>query len=105
MDARKKAQREAAGFRFGDAGDFLGLSDAERAVVEIRVSLARRLREMRLEAHLTQAAFAKQLHSSQSRVAKMEAGDPTVTIDLLIQALLAVGADRRDVAKALAGAA
>src|SRR4051794_19728284 len=53
MDARKKARLEAAGFKFGDAGDFLELSDAERAVVEMRVSLARRLREKRVKAHLS----------------------------------------------------
>ena len=69
MDARKKARLEAAGFKFGDAGDFLELSDAERAVVEMRVSLARRLREKRVKAHLSQTELAKRLRSSQSRVA------------------------------------
>jgi hypothetical protein len=40
--------------------------------------------------------------SSQSRVAKMEAGDPTVSLDLLVQGLLAAGATRREIADALA---
>lgn len=103
MDARKKARLEASGDTVGDAGDFLGLTDAERAMVEMRVNLSRRLRQKRVEARLTQAALAKRLRSSQSRVAKMEAADSSVSLDLLIEGLLAVGADRREVAAVLAG--
>jgi transcriptional regulator with XRE-family HTH domain len=70
--------------------------------VEMRLALSRSLRERRLDAGLTQNALAKQLGSSQSRVAKLEAGDASVSLELLIRALLAVGASRRDVASALA---
>lgn len=68
----------------------------------MRLALSRTLRERRRAAGLTQTALAQQLGSSQSRVAKLEAGDASVSLELLIRALLAVGASRREVAKALA---
>lgn len=77
------------------------LSPEEAAFVETKLALSRTLRARRAEQHLSQAALAKRLHSSQSRVAKMEAADPTVSIDLLLRALYALGATPRDVAKAL----
>lgn len=68
----------------------------------MRLALSRTLRERRRAAGLTQTALAQQLGSSQSRVAKLEAGDASVSLELLIRALLAVGASRREVANALA---
>ena len=102
MDAKKRKRLEAAGWAVGDAADFFRLSPEEAALVEMRLALSRSLRERRLAAGLTQAALAKQLGSSQSRVAKLEAGDASVSLELLIRALLAVGASRKDVANALA---
>jgi DNA-binding XRE family transcriptional regulator len=102
MDAKKRKRLEAAGWTVGDARDFLKLSPGEAALVEMRIALSRSLRERRLDAGLTQIALAKQLGSSQSRVAKLEAGDASVSLELLIRALLAIGASRRDVANALA---
>ena len=102
MDAKKRKRLEAAGFAVGSAADFLGLTAEEAALVEMRLALSRALRERRAEAGLTQAALARRIGSSQSRVAKMEAGDPSVSLDLLIRALLAVGASRREVGQALA---
>jgi transcriptional regulator with XRE-family HTH domain len=85
----------------GSADEFLGLSAEEAALLEMRLALSASLRERRTKTRLTQAGLAKRLGSSQSRVAKMEAGDPSVSLDLLIRALLAVGATRHDVARAL----
>lgn len=102
MDTKKRKRLEAAGWRVGDATDFLRLSPEEAALVEMRLALSRSLRERRLESGLTQTALAKQLGSSQSRVAKLEAGDASVSLELLIRALLTVGASRKDVANALA---
>lgn len=102
MDAKKRKRLESAGFTVGSATDFLGLSAEESALVDMRLALSRALRERRGEAGLTQTALARRIGSSQSRVAKMEAGDPSVSLDLLIRALLAVGASRRDVGQALA---
>ena len=80
----------------------IGRRSEEATLVDMRLALSRSLRERRLEAGLTQTAVAKQLGSSRSRVAKLEAGDASVSLELLIRALLAVGASRRDVANALA---
>ncbi len=102
MDVKKRKRLEAAGWTVGEATAFLKLTPEEAALVEIRLALSQDLRERRLRAGLTQVAFAKQLGSSQSRVAKLEAGDASVSLELLIRALLTVGASRKDVAHALA---
>jgi DNA-binding XRE family transcriptional regulator len=102
MDAKKRKRLEAAGWQVGTAAEFLNLTPEEAVLVEMRVALSRSLKERRLATGLTQARLAKQLGSSQSRVAKLEAGDPSVSFELLIRALLAVGASRKDVAQALA---
>jgi ribosome-binding protein aMBF1 (putative translation factor) len=104
MRKEKKRRLEKAGWRVASAKEFLGLSDAENAVVEIRVTLARTLRRRRLERHLSQAALAKQLGSSQSRVAKMEAGDPSVSLDLLMRSLVITGSTTADIGKAISAA-
>jgi predicted XRE-type DNA-binding protein len=104
MRRSKKQRLEAKGWRFGSAQEFLGLSDEEAAYVEVRLRLADSLRRRRQKQHLSQTDVAKRLHSSQSRVAKMEGGDPSVSIDLLIRSLLALGASSRDVARAISGA-
>jgi len=102
MDAKKRKRLEAAGWAVGDTAAFLKLTPQEGALVEMRLALSRSLRERRLAAGLTQTALAKTLGSSQSRVAKLEGGDPSVSLELLIRALLSVGASRKDVAHALA---
>jgi DNA-binding XRE family transcriptional regulator len=102
MDATKRKRLEAAGWSVGDAKDFLKLSTEEAALVEMRIALSQALRERRQAVGLTQTSLAKQLGSSQSRIAKLEAADPSVSLELLIRALLAVGASRKDVANALA---
>ena len=82
----------------GSVQDFLELSAADLEYIETRRALAKRLREERLRKHLTQTQLAAALKTSQSRVAKMEHGDTTVTIDLLLQALYQLGLKRKDVA-------
>ena len=102
MDAKKRKRLERAGWRVGSAAAFLGLSEEETALVEMRLALSQSLKERRLASGVTQTTLAKQLGSSQSRVAKLEAADPSVSLELLIRALLAVGASRKEVATALA---
>lgn len=101
MDARKRRRLERSGFAVGSARDYLELRDDEAMLIEMRLALSRALRERRTTAGLTQAALARLTGSSQSRVAKMEAGDPSVSLDLLIRALLAAGASPREVGQAL----
>ena len=101
MDKNKKRRLEAKGYRVGDAEDFLGLSAEESAYIDMKMALSQALVQRRKRRRLTQMELARKLNSSQSRVAKMEKGDPTVSVDLLVKALLAMGATRRSIAKAI----
>ena len=102
MRKDKKTRLERAGWKVGTVRELLGLSKAEEALVELKLILSRGLRERRARRNLTQAQLARLLKSSQSRVAKMEAGDPSVSIDLLIRSLLAMGATQRELAQVIA---
>lgn len=105
MDTRKRKRLEAAGFAVGSVAEFIGLTPEEQALVEMKLALGAQVRRWRTRAKLTQAALAKRLRSSQSRVAKLEAGDPSVSLDLLVRASIAAGATPREVARALGGPA
>ena len=104
MKAEKRERLERAGWKVGDTQDFLELEEVEMALVELRVSLAKELRERRREQKISQEAFAKRIGSSQSRVAKMEGGDPSVSIDLLIRSLLSAGSTQEEIGQAIAKA-
>ena len=82
-------------------GEFLGLSKQAPALVEVKLRLAHRLPALRARRGLSQAAVAKLVRSSQSRVAKMETGHATVSIDLLVRSLLAIGASPKDIGRAI----
>jgi len=105
MKAAKKKKLEAKGWKVGSAADFLALSPEEAAYIDLKLSLSKRLKEMRTQKKMSQTALAKEIHSSQSRVAKMESGDASVSLDLLVKSLLAVGASNRDLAKAISSGA
>ena len=99
MREDKRRRLEARGWRVGTAQEFLGLSAEEAAYVELKVRLAMSVRDWRRRRNLTQAELAKRLHSSQSRIAKMEAGDPSVSLDLLVRSLLTLGTSRRELSR------
>ena len=101
MDKMKKKKLESKGYKIGSAEDFLGLSKEEAEYIELKISLSQALAKQRKQKKLTQIQLAKILNSSQSRVAKMEKGDPTVSLDLLIKSLLAVGATKKNIAEAI----
>lgn len=103
MREAKKRRLTARGWKVGDAAEFLGLSAEEQAYIELRIRLADGLRRRRLRQERTQSDLARAIRSSQSRVAKMEAGDPSVSLDLLIRSLIALGASGRDLARIIAG--
>lgn len=103
MKTSKRVALEAAGWTVGSAEDFLELSREERAFLEVKLALAEALRSRRERRKLTQAQMAKLLRSSQPRVAMMEAGDRSVSVDLLVRSLFAIGATTKDLAKVLAG--
>src|SRR6266566_2995305 len=98
MDKQKKQQLTAKGWKVGTADEFLGLTSEEAAYVELKLVLSDHLKQQRQQRKLTQGELGRLLQSSQSRVAKMEAGDPSVSLDLLIRALLTLGTSREDLA-------
>jgi DNA-binding XRE family transcriptional regulator len=103
--AAKRRNLEKAGWAIGDAGDFLGLSVDERRFVEVKLALADGLRRRREQLRLTQTEAARRVGSSQSRVAKMEAADRSVSTDLLLKSLFRLGASPKDVARLLSAKA
>jgi DNA-binding XRE family transcriptional regulator len=102
MDRDKKEALESKGYRVGDVEEFLGLSKEESEYIELKLSLCQALVLHRKESKLTQTQLARKLGSSQSRVAKMEKGDPTVSLDLIVKSLLAMGATKKDIARLVA---
>jgi DNA-binding XRE family transcriptional regulator len=102
MDNIKRKKLEAAGWKVGTVDEFLGLSTPESELIELKLALSRQLKQLRSEKQLTQEDLAKIMESSQSRIAKIEAGDASVSLDLIIRAIFSTGATREDIAKAIA---
>ncbi len=101
MSTTKESRLKAKGWRTGSAQEFLGLSDEEAAYVELRHQLAKTFRDHRKRQHITQVGAANLLKSSQSRVAKREAGDATVSLDLMFRSLLKLGVSSTTLARAV----
>ncbi|MGE0626160.1 MAG: helix-turn-helix transcriptional regulator [Pseudomonadales bacterium] len=101
MKQAKKKALEKAGWKVGSANEFLELSDEETAYLEMRLLLIQKLRSLRERRKMSQVELAKMIGSSQSRIAKIEAGDPSVSTDLILKAILALGATRSQIAKTL----
>ena len=102
MRKEKKKRLAAKGWKIGTAKDFLGLSVEESAYIELKIRLAEALRQLRQEKGLSQVDLAAKLRSSQSRIAKVEAGDPSVSLDLLIRSLITLGASDHELSKIIA---
>jgi DNA-binding XRE family transcriptional regulator len=101
MRKHKKERLAKKGWKTGSVAEFLDLSAEESAYIEMKLALSEKLRERRRRKKLTQAELAKAIESSQSRVAKMEAGDPTVSIDLLVKSLLALGVSKKELGRTI----
>ena len=101
MHKKKQKNLEKKGWKIGSAEDFLGLSEEESSYIELKIKLSANLRKVRTEQKLTQVELAKIIKSSQSRVAKLETGDPSVSLDLIIRSLLALGTTNRDIARTI----
>jgi DNA-binding transcriptional regulator YiaG len=80
----------------GSVQEFLELSDADMEYIEMRRALSRKLKDVRKRLKLTQVEIAARLKTSQSRVAKMEKADPSVSADLLLQSLFSLGVKRNE---------
>lgn len=101
MNKSKKTKLMNRGWKVGSVEEFLDLSEEEAAYIEMKLALSEKLRKRRIRKKITQAEFARLIHSSQSRIAKMEAGDPTVSIDLLIKSLLALGVSKKELGRSI----
>jgi DNA-binding XRE family transcriptional regulator len=99
MRENKRKRLEAKGWKVGTTKEFLDLSREEEVYIELRLKLAEGLKQRRVRRRLTQVDLAKAVQSSQSRVAKMEAGDPSVSLDLLVRSLIALGTSSKELGK------
>ena len=102
MKTAKARRLKAAGWKVGSTRDFLRLNDQEAALVEVKLCLMDALRQARRKRGISQIDLAKRMGSSQSRIAKIEAGDPSVSLDLILRALVASGASPREIQETLA---
>ena len=102
MRTTKRKSLEAKGWKVGDTKECLNLSEEEAAYVEMKLLLSKNLQNTRRHKHLTQNQLARLVKCSQSRIAKMEAGDPSVSLDLLVRSLLMLGTSRKALARILA---
>lgn len=99
MNTEKRKKLEAKGWKITSVADFLELSPNEEKIIELRLALSDALKKQRLAANLTQESFAKMLGTSQSRIAKMEAGDKSVTLDLLIRSIFKTDVNIRELSE------
>ena len=102
IDKNKRQRLEAEGWKVGTVDEFLGLTPEEATYVDLKLALSQQVREYRQTKRLTQVEMARLLKSSQSQVAKIETGDASVSLDLLIRSLIALGATRRELGKIIA---
>jgi ribosome-binding protein aMBF1 (putative translation factor) len=99
MKPSKKRKLQRAGFKVGTVQEFLGLSDEEMALIELKVRLVAMLRQVRQARGMRQQDLADLIASSQSRIAKMEAGESDVSLDLIFKAFFSLGVSRQQLAK------
>ncbi len=101
MNKEKQKKLEKNGWKIGTTKEFLGLTDEEASYIELKLKLSANLKRVRTERKLTQVELARIIKSSQSRVAKLETGDPSVSLDLIIRSLLALGTSKKDIARTI----
>jgi len=97
MKNDKLKRLKSAGWKVGDAADFLQLSDEESKLVTIKWSLMCAVKKSRIKNNISQIDLARRMKSSQSRIAKIEAGDSSISLDLILRALIATGATTKDI--------
>lgn len=101
MEKLKQKKIEAKGWKVGEIDEFLGLDKAEMAIVDMKCALSKAIIEKRKKCNITQGQMAKTIGSSQSRVAKIEHADPSVSIELMLKSLFAMGTTKKEIAKTI----
>lgn len=102
MKLEKRKKLEVNGWRFGTVQEFLGLTDEEAAFIELKLALSDHFKKLRQRKKKSQTELAKRLKLNQSRIAKIEAGDPSVSLDVLVKSLLAMGTSNTGLARVIA---
>lgn len=103
MEKKKRKKLEEKGYRVGSAADFLELTPEEEAYIDIRLDISNLVKAQRSKRGWTQKQLARAIGSSQSRIAKLEGGDPGISLDLMIKALLRLGTSKKQIGKLLEG--
>ncbi|NBC02135.1 MAG: helix-turn-helix domain-containing protein [Bacteroidetes bacterium] len=103
MEKKKREQLKEKGYRIGSAADFLELTPEEEAYIDIRLDISNMVKAQRAKRGWTQEQLARSIGSSQSRIAKLEGGDPGISMDLMIKALLRLGTSKKQIGKLLKG--
>jgi DNA-binding XRE family transcriptional regulator len=101
MIQSKRNKLAKLGYRVTTTQEFLGLSDGEMALIDLKILSIEKLKEIRSQKKMTQHQLARLLGSSQSRIAMMEKGQPDVSLDLICRALFALGVTRRGLGKTI----
>jgi predicted transcriptional regulator len=101
MRESKRNKLRRLGYRVIDTQEFLGLSDEEMAVIDLKILLIEKLKAARSAKGITQHQLARMIGSSQPRVAMLEQGRSDVSLDLICRALFAIGVGRRELGKTI----
>ncbi|MDR2554870.1 MAG: hypothetical protein LBC64_05515 [Fibromonadaceae bacterium] len=102
MSNDKRKRIEAAGWKVGSVDEFLGLTPEESAIVDMRFNLAKALLEKRRRLRISQGTLAKRVKTTQPRIALVEKGSASVSLDFMVRSLLAAGASKKEIAVAIA---
>ena len=103
MDKAKQLRLEKKGWKVGTVAEFLNLTPEEETLIEIKLALSRSLKRRRQQ-HMTLADLAERVHSSEPKLAKAEEGDASISMELLVKAILATGGTPQDIGRAIAKA-
>ena len=102
MKKSKKDKLQKLGYIVTETQEYLGLSDEEMALIDLKIQLMQKLKTIREKAGVTQKELAKLMHTSQSRIAMLEGGYKEVSLDLVCKALFALGISKKQIASAIA---
>lgn len=101
MKKKKIKDLEKHGWKVGTVSAFLNLSREEEEYIEMKLALSNYFHELRKKKHLTQVQVAEKIKSSQSRVAKIERAESSVSLDLIIRSIIALGSSKKEIGKVI----
>ena len=104
MRKAKRERLERAGYKLTDTQKFLNFSEEEMSVIDLKISLIQKLRDVRKSAGVTQKQLAKLMKSSQSRVAMLESGSSDASLELICKALFTLGVSPKELGKTISSA-